>query len=165
VAEAAAGSETPVYPMLGRSPYDDRYHLPTIEMYRAAAANYRTMGADGLYLSDLPWPHTEREYQVFREMADPDIHLRKKKHYFTTHREPVAEPHAPERYLPVDLEEGVPARVPFLIGDRLADARNDDELNGVTMGVRVGHCCPEDDISFRFNGETVTPSECTHLMA
>ena len=33
VVEAAAGSETPVYPMLGRSPYDDRHHLPTVEMY------------------------------------------------------------------------------------------------------------------------------------
>ena len=159
VVEAAAGPKTPVYPMLGRSPYDDRHHLPTIEMYRAAAANYRAMGADGLYLLDLPWPHTEREYQVFREMADPDIHLRKKKHYFPAQREPNAEPHAPERYLPVDLEEGVPARVPFQVGDRLADAREDGELKGVTLGVRIGHCCPEDEISFRFNGETVTPSE------
>jgi len=131
-------------------------------MYRAAAANYRAMGADGLYLSDLPWPHTGREYQVFREMADPDIHLRKKKHYFPAQQEPDAEPHAPERHLSVDLEEGEPARVPFLVGDRLADARNEGELKGVTLGVRIGHCCPEDDISFRFNGETVTPSESTH---
>ena len=162
VVEAAAALKTPIYPMLGRSPYDDRHHLPTIEMYRAAAANYRTMGADGLYLSDLPWPHTEREYQVFREMADPDIHLRKKKHYFPAQREPNGEPHAPERCLPVDLEEGVPARVPFLVGDRLDDARNDGELKIVSLGVRIGHCCPEDDISFRFNGETVKPSESTH---
>ncbi len=160
--EAAAGSDTPVYPMLGRSPYDDRHHLPTIEMYRAAAANYCNMGADGLYLSDLPWPHTEREYQIFREMADPDIHIRKKKHYFPAHSEPNAEPHPSERYLPMDLEEGVPARVPFLVGDRLDDARNDGELKGVTLGVRIGHCCPEDEISFRFNNEHVTPSESTH---
>ena len=160
--DAAAGSGAPVYPMLGRSPYDDRHHLPTIEMYRAAAANCRAMEADGLYLSDLPWPHTEREYQIFREMADPDIHLRKKKHYFPAHREPEAEPHAPERYLPVDLQEGVPARVPFLVGDKLDDARNDGELKGMTLGVRIGHCCPEDEISFRFNGERVTPSERTH---
>ena len=163
VVEAAAETQTPVYPMLGRSPYDDRFHLPTIEMYRAAAANYRAMGADGIYLSDLPWPHTEREYLVFREMADPDIHLRKKKHYFPAQREPAAEPHAPERYLPGDLEEGVPARVPFLVGDRLDDARNDGELKGVALGVRIGHCCPEDDISFRFNGEAVTPSESNHV--
>ncbi len=161
--DAAAGSETPVYPMLGRSPYDDRHHLPTIEMYRAAAANYRAMGADGLYLSDLPWPHTEREYLIFREMSDPDIHLRKKKHYFPAPSEPDPEPHAPKRHLPVDLEEGVPARVPFLVGDRLDEARNDDELEGATLGVRIGHCCPEDEISFRFNGETVTPYETNHV--
>ena len=161
--DAAAGSGTPVYPMLGRVPYDDRYHLPTIEMYRAAAANYRAMGADGLYLSDLPWPHTEREYQIFREMGDPDIHLRKKKHYFPSHREPNTGPHVPERYLPVDLEEGVPARVPFLVGDKLDEARNDGELQGATLGVRIGHCCPEDGISFRYNGETATPSETNHF--
>jgi len=62
----------------------------------------------------------------------------------------------------VDLEEEVPARVPFLVGDRLADARDDGELNDVTLGVRIGHCCPEDDISFRFNGETITPSDSSH---
>ena len=32
----------------------------------------------------------------------------------------------------------------------------------MTLGVRIGHCCPEDEISFRFNGERVTPSERTH---
>ncbi len=161
--EAAAVSDTPVYPMLGRVPYDDRHHLPTIEMYRAAAANFRAMGAKGLYLSDLPWPHTAREYQIFREMGDPDIHLRKKKHYFPAHREPEPAPDAPTRSLPVDLKEGVPARVPFLVGDRLDDARQDGELLGAKLGVRIGHCCPEDDISFRFNGRPVTPSDRMHI--
>ena len=51
-----------IYPPIGEVfPYDDRYHHPTIEMYRAAATNFRAAGADGLYLSNLPWPRTERD--------------------------------------------------------------------------------------------------------
>ena len=161
--EAAAGSDTPVYPMLGRTPYDDRHHLPTIEMYRAAATNYRVMGADGLYLLDLPWPHTEREYQIFREMSDPDIHLRKKKYYFPAQREPNAEPHSPERNLPMDLEEGVPVQVPFLVGDDLDAARDDGELKAARLGVRILRTCPEDLYMFRFNDAVIGPAEITHI--
>ena len=161
--EAAAGSDTPVYPMLGRTPYDDRHHLPTIEMYRAAAANYSAMGTDGLYLLDLPWPHTEREYQIFREMSDPDIHLRKKKYYFPAQREPNAEPHSPERNLPMDLEEGVPVQVPFLVGDDLDAARDDGELKAARLGVRILRTCPEDLYMFRFNDAVIGPAEITHI--
>ena len=144
-------------------PYDDRYHEPSIEMYRAAAANYRAMEADGLYMSDLPWPHTEREYQILREMSDPDISARKSKHFFVGRAE--AEPgcFAAERYLPAALKEGVPARVAFMVGDIVNEAREDGELAGVILGVRVVQCCPEDTLSFRFNERVVSPSEVRHF--
>ena len=161
--QAATEAGVWVYAPVGGVPYDDRHHLPTVEMYRAAAANYRALGADGLYLSDLPWPHAEWEYQILREMSDPDIHARKSKHYFVGRQEPDPGPFAPERHLPVELEEGVPARVPFLVGDRLDAARNDSELYGARLGVRVVQCCPEDRLSFRFNGEEVSPSQTTHF--
>ncbi len=162
-AEASGISAPWIHPMLGRVPYDDRHHLPTIEMYRAAAANYHAMGTDGLYLSDLPWPHAENEYRVLREMGDLDIHGRKRKHYFVVQKETGPGSYAPSRHLPVELEEDVPVRVPFLVGDDLEAARNDDELKAVRLGVRILRCCPEDLFMFRFNGAVVSPAEINHI--
>ena len=77
IAEEARKNGALVYSHLGRTPYDDRYHDPTIEMYRAAASNHVAAGADGIYLSSMDWPHSEREYLVMRELSDPDIFARK----------------------------------------------------------------------------------------
>ena len=141
-----------VYGQVSRTLYDDRYHTPTVEMYRAAASNLRAAGADGLYMSDLPWPHTEREYQVLREMGDPDIHARKSKHYFLGQKYVKPGPFPPERHIPVTLEEGVTARMPIRVGDGLDSARADNELEKVRLGVRVVQTCPKDRLSFRLNG-------------
>ena len=56
-------------------------------MYRAAASNHVAAGSDGIYLSSLDWPHTEREYLVMRELSDPDIYARKNKHYVKAQQE------------------------------------------------------------------------------
>ena len=175
--EEARRAGSSVYVPVGQTPYDDRYYRTTIEMYRAAATNIRAAGADGLYLSGMPWPHTEIEYQVLREMGDPDIYRRKAKHYLLGHRDPIGpftaneapqirdrdsvirldEDAAPatfvvERPLPATLEEGTPARAEVHVGDALNAAREDRVLERVTLGVRIMQRCAEDSITFRFNG-------------
>ena len=160
--EAAADREAGVYVPMAREVYDDRDQAVTVEMYRAAASNYRAMGADGVYLADLPWPHTTLEYQVIREMSDPHIFARKRKHYFIARQEANPTPHAWARPLPVELEEGVAKAVPFLVSDPLASARADGELKGLRLGVRVVQYCPEDELSFRLNGSPLPPAEVTH---
>ena len=142
-----------VYGRIGEVfPYDDRVHEMTIEMFRATATNYRAAGADGLYLSNLPWPRTEREYAVLREMGDPDIYARKEKHYVVAPRDAKQTPESPKRQLPVTLEEGVAVRVLVPVGDDLESAMGDGELEKVTLGVRIVQTCPEDRLSFRLNG-------------
>ena len=163
LAEAASNAGAWTYVSLGRVPYDDRDHDMTIEMYRATAANYFAMGADGVYLSDLHWPYTERDYQIMREMSDPDISARKRKHYFVAREEPTRDAFAPERHLPVVMEEGTTTTVPFMVGDRLEEARQDDELDRVKLGVRVVQYCPEDGLAFRFNNAEVSPTRITHF--
>ena len=161
--DVAKDAGTWVYVPLGGVPYDDRHHKPTIEMFRAAATNYYGMGADGMYLSDLPWPHTDRAYQILREMGDPDIFARKAKHYFIAREEANPGPLATKRCLPVNLVQGVPARVSLLVGDGLEAARHDGELDGVTLGVRVVQYCPEDRLVFQFNGEVISPTRASHF--
>ena len=141
-----------VFSPVGREPYDDRHHVNTVEMFRAASMNFRAAGADGLYLSDLPFPRTDKEYMILREMGDPDTHARKSKHYYLEPQGRI-DPHFPsKRDLPVELEEGVSAPVAISIGDSLDAARADGELERVTLGVRIESTCPEDRLSFRFNG-------------
>ena len=159
--EAAHEAGAWVYAPVGRTPYDDRYHNATIEMYRAAGSNQRAAGADGLYLSDLPWPHTEREYMVLREMGDPDIYARKAKHYILAPRDPKSGQNPLGRRLPITLEEGKPVRVPVFVGDALDSARSDGELDRVTLGVRIIQHCPQDILTFRFNGRGLPIEEAS----
>jgi len=157
LAGAARESGAGLYVQLGRAPYDDRYYHPTIEMYRAAAANYAAMGADGLYLSDLAWPPQAAEYQILREMADTDISAYKDKHYLPAPREP--EIATGPRHLPVELTTGCPIEIPFMVGDRLQDA----PLRGATLGLRIVQCCPEDRWHFSFNDTPLVANRYEHF--
>lgn len=158
--EAARAKDAWVFLPPGRTPYDDRHHTPTIEMYRAAAANCRALGADGLYLADLEWPPGPAEYQLLRELGDPEITARKDKHYFPARQEPDA---AGPRHLPVTLEQDTRALVPFLVGDELEAARREGELEAAVLGVRVVQYCPRDELHFRFNGQPISPSRISHF--
>ena len=140
-----------VYSPISNIPYDTRYYRTTVEMYRAAASNLRAVGADGLYLHSLPWPHTETQYQVLREMGDPDIYTRKTKHYFPGQKAATPGPFATERHLPMKLDEGVSARVPIFVGEDLDAARKDGELEQMILGVRIVESCQYDRFRYRFN--------------
>ena len=152
-----------VYVPHGRAPYDDRHRSLTIEMRRAAAANYRAMGADGAYLSDLPWPHDNDSYQALRELGDADVYARKSKLYLVPVRDAEPDGFAPARHLPKELEEGVGAAVPFLVGDRLREAEADGEIDRAELQVRILQYCPEDELGFALNGTEITPARTSHF--
>ncbi len=154
IVEEARAAGALVYSHLGRTPYDDRYHDPTIEMYRAAAGNHVAAGADGIYLSSLNWPHTEREYLVMRELSDPDIYARKNKHYVKAQQE--TGPYALERHVPIVLREGETTAVPITVGDDVESARADGELEQVTLRIRIVQTGMEDKLAFRFNDAALT---------
>lgn len=149
IADAARERGTLIFSHLGRTPYDDRYHNPTIEMYRAAASNHIAAGADGIYLSALAWPHTDREYSIIRELSDPDIYARKNKHYVKAQQE--SESYAVERHMPIILREGIAATVPITVSDDVDSARADGELERVTLRIRIVQTGMEDKLTFRFN--------------
>ena len=51
---------------------DDREHVATLPMYRAALSNYDSFGAAGCYLGTeaLRWPRGEDDYSVLRELGN-----------------------------------------------------------------------------------------------
>lgn len=165
MAEEARGAGVGVYPALGRDTYDDRYHDVTMEMARATAGNYHAAGADGVYLADLQWPHTKREYELMREMADPDVYARRTKHYAVAPRTARPDPYLPERDLTVVLDEGATAVVRVRMNDDFDSAVDDGELESVTLGVRVVQPHPNDTITYRINGYELSSDDAkvTHF--
>lgn len=163
--EEASRSGVGIYPPIGRDTYDDRYHGVTIEMARAAAGNYHAAGADGMYLADLQWPHTKTEYEIMRELADPDVYARKTKHYSVPPASARPDPHLPPRVLPVILDEGVTASVPVRVHDDFNSARSDGELERVTLGIRLVQPHPNDEIAYAINGCELSQAEAkvTHF--
>jgi hypothetical protein len=99
--------------------------------------------------------HAEREYQVLRELGDPDIYARTSKHYMLAPGTDGPDSAPLGRLLPITLQEGVPARVPIFKGDALGEARNDGELESVKLGVRIVQTNPQDSFAFRFNSRTL----------
>jgi hypothetical protein len=163
--EEASKSGVGVYPAMGRDTYDDRYHDVTIEMTRATATNFYHAGADGMYLADLHWPHAHDEYELIREMADPDAYARKTKHYSVAVRTARPDRYLPERVLPVTLDEGTTARVTVLVNDDFDSAIDDDELENVTLGIRLIQPHPNDTITYKINGHDLQQSDAkmTHF--
>ena len=155
IVEDAQAAGVLIFSHLGRTPYDDRDHEPSIEMYRAAASNHHNANVDALYLSSLEWPHGSHDYGVLRELGDPDIYARKNKHYITTQNDP-EDPFGPPRHVPAVLEEGVTACIPIHVGDDAGSARADNELERVTLRVRIVQTGLEDQLRFAFNGMALT---------
>ena len=165
MAEDAREAGVGIYPPMGRDTYDDRYHDVTIEMSRAVAGNYREAGADGMYLADLQWPHTNTEYEVLREMTDPGAYARKTKHYPVAPRTARPDPYLPERVLPVTFDEGTTAVVNVPVSDDFDSTIEDDELESVTLGIRLVQPHPNDTITYKINGHELFTSDAkiTHF--
>ena len=161
--DSARATGVGVYPSLAGVPNDDRFHLAPMEMLRALATRLHKLGADGLYLHDLQWPHGEREYQILRELSDPEIYERKTKLYAASQQNDGADSRLPPRALPATLIEGHPLVVPLQVDDRLTSARADGALVSGHLGIRIIQTCPRDELRFSFNGVPTTPTKVEHF--
>ena len=155
--DAANANGAAAYYRPPRRVYDERVGLPSIDMYRALNQNLVTDGWAGQYHGYLLWPFAEREYQILRELAHPEVHVRSHKRYITQPREgmegePTTTPH---RECPVDLEEGETASVTIRIADDVESAKADGEMRKPILTIRFSYFCIEDEYEIRFNGEAL----------
>lgn len=140
-----------------RRVYDERVGLPSIEMYRALGTTLLWQGWSGMYHGYLPWPFSEREFQILREMGFPQVYARHDKRYLLQPREGQMdeETSTPQRQLPLDLIEGKTERVEICVADDLESARQDGEVRPPILTLRLFSFCIEDEIEFRFNGRVL----------
>jgi hypothetical protein len=164
MADAANASGKAAYIRPPLLVYDERTIFVHIEMYRALRQSLDYQGFAGLYLGYLPWPFTQTEHQILREVAYPEIVARHDKRYILQPRETAPAASADgrnmaqvqDRVLPAKLEEGKTASINILVGDDLEGARKDREMRKPILTVRFAEFCVEDDIEIRFNGKVLS---------
>ena len=146
----AAGAAAYIRPP--RVVYDERTARPHIEIYRALGQTLLRQGIAGMYLGYLPWPLSNTEYQILREVAYPEAHARRDKRYILQPRESTPIPH---RQLPVQLEEGKTASISIQVADDIDSAKEDGEMRKPVLTIRFSFFCIEDDVEIRFNGKVL----------
>ena len=159
--EAANAVGVGAYYRPPRRVYDERVGLPSIEMYRALNQMLISDGWAGQYHGYLLWPFDNREYQILRELAHPEVHVRSRKRYITQPKEgvegqPTTTPH---RQCPVQLVEGETAKVNLLIADDVDAAKSDGEMRKPVLTLRFSYFCIEDEYEIRFNVQVLPIEE------
>jgi len=160
--EIAKGSHTKVYGSLHTSVFSDRLHNAPTAMVRAAASNYWSQGADGLYLAQWysMWPYQADFYERLRELADPDIMAYGDKYYYipTDADRPNADPLAPCQ-LPLELEVDTPVEAALPVSDNLSRWAADGRVHEVLLRVGIAGTTELDRFRFTFNGSEL-PATC-----
>ena len=161
LAEVAENVGAAAYYRPPRRIYDERVGLPSIEMYRALSQTLDWQGYAGMYLGYMPWPLAEREYQILREVAYPQVHARRDKRYLLQPREGVIgeETSTPERQVPEQLLEGETVALEVWVADDVESARSDGEMRPAILTLRFAFFCIEDEIEMRFNGRVLSRAE------
>lgn len=160
--EAAGAREISVYPMLQPYYADESRALvarqfPSTAMVRAAAANYRRLGADGFCTWAMNWPFSDAERAIFREMADP--RPAGDKHYFlrrtstATYLQGWDYPaHLPLRLDPA-TDVGRAFEIPFAIADEVGTLEGGGPV--VTLRLGLSDLVAADRLALRLNGQSL----------
>ena len=136
----------------------------SIEMLRAAAASAWQAGVNSLHLFNYDCHATGKgkpgvlfspeELQALREIGDPSLIARKDKHYYVTREMGGLTPEAGgEMQLPTEMVRGDIRELRFLVGDDVAAAREDGDLESTSLLVSLqGYDRWDDDLRVRLNG-------------
>ena len=164
--EGARDSDTSVYAML--HPYEDRgviegtdvVYAP-IETMRAAATNYWTRGADGLYTWFLNWPLGDRERGLLTEMGDSDLAKEGNKRYVLPRRHQQSAELGYIQVLPLDISKADPSKryeIPFHISDDIESTSK--RVRQVVLKVRISNAVSADRFTFLLNGKSLASEKC-----
>ncbi len=153
LADAANAAGAASYLRPGRRLDDPRASIANIEMFRAFGRTLRWQGFTGACLGYLPWPFSDAEYRILRELAFPEAGLRHDKRYFLPPREDLPSYVRPDgRRLPLVLEEGAAETVAVTVADEIEAAAADGEIRDPVLTLTFQSYCVEDDVAIRFNG-------------
>lgn len=136
----------------------------SIEMLRAAAAAAWQSGVTSLHLFNYDCHATGKgkpgvlfsldELQALKEIGDPALIARRDKHYYVTREMGGLTPEAGgEMQLPTEMVRGDTRELRFLVGDNVAAAREDGDLESISLLVSLrGYDRWDDDLRVQLNG-------------
>lgn len=163
--QAAHQHDVSVYGML--QPYYSEEHRrfinvvnASVEMMRAASANFRLKGVDGLYTWFLRWPLGADERHILTELGDADLIREGDKHYFLSRRSD-DRTHDYDVPLPLDLPVGSACQIPFTI----ADDPDNDRVQTIALRLGLANFVSADRLALRLNGQPLAdePTRCTSV--
>jgi len=143
--EAAKGLDCEVFAGTRNPNHDDLSLRPiTREILWAQLQSYAQAGADGAYIW---WPRIDpghANWEMLTEFGEPRALRRSDKHYVGS------------RGLPLTLQPGDNS-VPLNVADDVREAATAGELDEVRLRLRILHLSPDDELSFKMNGQPIPP--------
>lgn len=166
VVAPAHGADASVYGFLQHYVHSDVtgaavVEYPTLEMFRAAAANYWDWGVDGLCTYMLNWPLGVEERAILSELGGPESTAERSKHYVLARRSPAAAALGYDHSLPHELTpDSGGHEVPFHIADDLEAAAHRVE---VRLRLYFSNIVSADRFTIRLNGRSLAEEPCQRV--
>ncbi|MFP6645987.1 MAG: hypothetical protein VCF24_20885 [Candidatus Latescibacterota bacterium] len=159
------GTSCRVIPALHSGVGSDRVGEGPIAMIRAQACNFWDQGVDGLYLAQWfhHWPYGAGFYERLRELPFPDIMAARDKYYYVPTDSSFGAPPGAQPLLPVELAEGTPAQVRFVISDDLPGCHEAGRVHEVLLRIGLAQNTELDRVAFRLNGRQLPLHECRRI--
>lgn len=167
--EAAHEADVAVYGMLQRYVHgpatgSERRIYLTPEIARAAGANLRDKGVDGLYTWSMRWPLGDAERSILTELGDPELAKEGDKRHVVRRRSQQAAELGYDAPLPLEIttqELGTRHAVPFYIADDFEAPA--DRIAGTTLRLNISNTVSEDRFTLLLNGQSLSEEACRRL--
>jgi hypothetical protein len=155
--DAAHTADVSVYPMIHPYSQFEPAEYASLEMMRAAAANYWDLGADGMYTWFLKWPLGSEERSILTEIGDPRLVAEADKRYVVAKKAREYDGEFPYKTpLPMNItidQLGQVQDIPFYIADDI-DAHA-DRIQEIRLEITVLDIVTPDQLNVSLNGKSI----------
>ena len=138
--------------------------FPTLEQFRAGAANYWEKGVDGLYTWMMDWPLGDAERNILTTLGSPELVHGKDKIYVVSRKYDGAERVDYRHDIPHDLSPPLPIaahKIPFTIADDIAAA--DSRVSETKLRIYLSNVVSGDRFNVALNGRSLAGETCRRV--
>ena len=138
--------------------------FPTLEHFRAGAANYWEKGVDGLYTWMMDWPLGDAERNILTTLGSPELVHGKDKIYVVSRKYNGAERVDYRHDIPHDLSPPLPTAahaIPFTIADDIAAA--DSRVSETKLRIYLSNVVSGDRFNVALNGRSLAGETCRRV--
>lgn len=142
----------------------DGRRFPTLEHFRAAAANYWEKGVDGLYTWMMDWPLGDAERNILTTMGSPELVRERNKHYVVSRKYDGAARVDYHHHIPHELSPPLPTAahaIPFTIADDIGAA--DSRVSETSLRIYLSNVVSADTFNVTLNGRSLAGETCRRV--